>query len=113
MRGRLPNVSQNYDFLSATIVKHLLSETQVSKTNHKTTLLKAKLFKTRRKIEVWKHGIRTAPSIFRLILKACSQISRKTNAKSRLLNTTIVKYVLLNIWVQQTRRKTTLWKDKL
>ena len=81
MRGRLPNASQNYDFLSATIVKHVLSETQVSETLRKTTLLKAKLFKTRRKMEVWKHENRTVPSIFRLMLKAFSQISRKTNAK--------------------------------
>ena len=74
MRGRLPNASQNYDLLSATIVKHMLSETQVSKTRRNTTLLKAKLFKTRRKMEVWKHEIQTAPPIVRLILKAFSQI---------------------------------------
>ena len=74
MRGRLPNASGNYDLLSATIIKHVLSEAQVSNTRRETALLKAKLFNTRRKMEVCKHEIQTAPSIFRLMLKGVSKI---------------------------------------
>ena len=60
----------------------MLSETQVSKTRRKTTLPRAKITNTRRKMEVWKHEIRTAPFISRLILKACSQIRRTTRANN-------------------------------
>ena len=52
-------------FLKTTLVKHVLSETEVSKTRRKTTLLKDQLSKTRRKMT----PLKSKPSLNTSILR--------------------------------------------
>ena len=60
-----------------------LRNDNTSKTHCKTTLLISIMLKTRRKIDISKRIIQTAPSLFRLFLFAHSQFNRKTNRFGR------------------------------